>query len=160
MSIVYQPRADLRSLWRQLMRYGRGRCRFVRKHPDAFSFAQIIPAAFVIWLVLGTLALAFPKVSLVFAASVAFYAIVVLCFSLGLGLRYGWRHFVFAPPIYATIHLALGCGFLAEAFHPGVANKRTTEVASLSAKGSSDQANSIAAARSMESSLEKKTVAD
>ncbi len=163
LAVLYHPRSDLRSLWRQMMRYGRGRCRLIKKHHDAFSIPQIIPAAFVAWLVLGLAAsVFFGPVAEGFATSLLVYAFVVLYFSSRLGVRYGWRHFVLAPFIYITIHLGLGAGFLAEAFQVRVARiKSTAKVNSLNetcsaAIRSAEDLNRVEVESSLEGTVGKK----
>src|SRR5207302_8409198 len=43
--VRYQPRGTLAGLFRQMVRYGRGRVRLLRKHPDTFSLKSLAPAA-------------------------------------------------------------------------------------------------------------------
>ena len=115
LKVLYEPRKDLVSLWKQMVRYGQGRCRLIRKHTDAFSISQIIPAAFLVWLVVGGIfSLVSWRVGELFLASLAVYVGVVLLFSCRLGVKYGWRHLVTAPAIFACIHLGLAAGFLKE----------------------------------------------
>ena len=115
LKVIYEPRKNLRSLWKQMERYGQGRCRLMRKHPDAFSVSQIVPATFLAWLAIGgILSLLSGRVAEVYLASLASYFAAVLLFSAGLGLKYGWRHLVIAPAVFACIHLGLGAGFLNE----------------------------------------------
>jgi succinoglycan biosynthesis protein ExoA len=114
-TVLYRPRTGLRPLARQLMRYGRGRCRLMRKHDDAMTIGQIVPAALLAWLVVGAVASVFSKpVMWLYAISLAPWVLAILFFSARLAWRYGWRHLFLAPPIYATIHLSLGAGFLSE----------------------------------------------
>lgn len=116
LKVVYHPRSNIRLLGRQMMRYGRGRFRLIQKHRDAFSFGQIIPAALFLWLTFGGIgALIWRPFFIAFALSIGAYAAVVLGFSVGLGIRYGFRHVLIAPSTYLAIHLGLGAGFLAEA---------------------------------------------
>src|ERR1700751_3805713 len=115
LQVVYEPRRNLLSLWKQMMRYGQGRCRLVRKHPEAFSISQIIPAMFLVWLVVGgILSLRSWQIADLFLASAFFYFATVLVFSCQLGVKYGWRHFLVGPAVFACIHLGLGAGFLKE----------------------------------------------
>jgi succinoglycan biosynthesis protein ExoA len=126
LAVEYQPRASLSALWRQMMRYGSGRFRLIEKHRDAFSFGQIVPAAVLLWLVFGGIASVFSRpFSLAFGLSLVFYAAVVLYYSLGLGVRHGFRHLVLGPFIYLTIHLGLGAGFLTEVFRRGGKSSRS-----------------------------------
>lgn len=113
--VTYEPRRNLRSFWKQMERYGQGRYRLLGKHPDAFSLSQIIPAAFLVWLAIGgVLSFSSGRIAAVFLASLAVYFGVVLLFSGGLAVKYGWRHVVIAPLVFACIHLGLGAGFLKE----------------------------------------------
>ena len=131
LTVLYQPRNTARSLWRQMMRYGRGRFRLVQKHPDAFSVSQTVPTAFLLWLILGAgVSLVSRPLALVFGLSLAFYAAVVLYFSAKLGWRYGFRHFCLAPLVYITIHLGLGAGFLLEGFKWGSHGNRSGKTVS------------------------------
>jgi succinoglycan biosynthesis protein ExoA len=113
LKILYQPRRTLSSLWQQMMRYGRGRYRLMRKHPRAFSAGQIIPALFLIWLAFtGAASFYSPRVLVIFGGTLLLYLGVVLGFSAGLAVRHGWRYLFQAPAVYAVIHVGLGTGFL------------------------------------------------
>jgi glycosyltransferase involved in cell wall biosynthesis len=46
LAVFYHPRNSLVSLWKQMVRYGRGRYRFITKHPDAITIGQLIPQRF------------------------------------------------------------------------------------------------------------------
>jgi cellulose synthase/poly-beta-1,6-N-acetylglucosamine synthase-like glycosyltransferase len=117
LAVVYRPRSTPLGVFGQLFRYGRGRLRFMLKHPDAASVTQLIPAACVGWLFLGALgSLVSTVVAKLYLASLAIYGAVVLCYSIGLGLRYGVRELVVAPLVYVVVHTGLGAGFWAEAF--------------------------------------------
>lgn len=52
LTIRYYPRETLAALLRQMLRYGRGRFRFVRKHPSALTMNQLVPAGFVVGLLI------------------------------------------------------------------------------------------------------------
>jgi succinoglycan biosynthesis protein ExoA len=136
LAIEYQPRASLSALWRQMMRYGSGRYRLIEKHRDAFSFGQVVPAAVLLWLVFGGIASVFSRpFSMAFGLSLAFYATVVLYYSVGLGVRHGFRHLVLGPFVYLTIHLGLGAGFLSEAFRRGRNSRRSEAKTSSTSSG-------------------------
>jgi GT2 family glycosyltransferase len=116
LAVSYHARPNIPSLWRQMMRYGRGRFRFIRKHPDAFTIGQIVPAVFLLWLAMGAVgSLVSRSQAAIFGFSLALYAFALLYFSAALGRRYGLPHFLLAPLAYLTIHLGLGAGFLTEA---------------------------------------------
>lgn len=119
LTIFYRPRSGLRELFQQMMRYGRGRQRLIRKHASAFSISQAVPAVFLLWVIVGGIFSFFSlRIAQVFLTTLAVYATVVLSFAASLGPRYGWRHLLLAPAIYLSIHIGLGAGFLAEGIWP------------------------------------------
>jgi succinoglycan biosynthesis protein ExoA len=116
LAVSYKARSKPGALFRQLFRYGRGRFRFMRKHPDAASVGQFIPPAFVGWLALGAAAsLVSRPAADIYVTSLVAYATLVLWSSIRLALRYGWRELVAAPLVYFLMHAGLGSGFWAEA---------------------------------------------
>lgn len=115
LAIQYRPRSNLCALFKQLFRYGRGRFRLIRKHRDALSYSQLVPAGFVLWLLLaGLLSVASRYAAIALAVTVGVYMGVLLLAGAGLALRRGFLHFFVAPAVYATIHIGLGCGFWTE----------------------------------------------
>ena len=128
LTVFYHPRSSFSSLWKQMIRYGRGRCRLIRKHPDAFTISQIIPAMFLLWAIAGALAaLVSPSIFLLYGCSMVLYLSVELAYSVLLGWRFGRSHMMLAPLLYPTIHLGLGVGFLFELTQP--ARKETKSAA-------------------------------
>lgn len=115
--VFYAARTSLAGLWRQMVRYGRGRARLARKHADARSWAQVVPA---LWLASLPLALVLAAAGRGLwhwagAVSLGLYLGIVLLYSLGLGLRHGWRDLLMAPGIFLTVHVGLGVGTWREA---------------------------------------------
>ena len=53
LSVYYEPRSSFRGLFRQMMRYGIGRVRLARKHPESASLSQWAPAVLVAALACG-----------------------------------------------------------------------------------------------------------
>lgn len=120
-AIKYYPRESLAGLFRQMTRYGRGRRRFTRKHHQAITFNQLIPAAFV----LGLCALVTSFVLYVFSGFVVPLILTALPYSLYLlllagatirvAIRDGVQYAIPVPIILFVIHFGLGYGFLKEA---------------------------------------------
>jgi succinoglycan biosynthesis protein ExoA len=112
----YVPRASLRGLFRQMVRYGRGRARLCRKHPETFSPRGFAPAAFVAGLLTGPLlALLSPWLGAVYAGTLGLYAVVVMAVS----LLITWRArrpalLPWLPLVFAAIHVGSGAGILLE----------------------------------------------
>jgi succinoglycan biosynthesis protein ExoA len=116
LTVLYHPRTSIGALWKQMMRYGRGRYRLVRKHPDAISIGQLIPALFILWLIAGVIGSVFlPKVSLLLGFFLGTYLATAFIFSVFLASRYGLNHLFISPLVFIAIHFGLGSGFLAEA---------------------------------------------
>jgi succinoglycan biosynthesis protein ExoA len=121
LTVEYQPRGDVRSLFQQMVRNGRARVRLMRRHPDAYSPSQWAPGA-----ILAAVAVAAPAwillphmAATLLSLPAAVFAALAAIASLHLGLRHGiyaaWK----APQIFAAIYCGLGTGLLAEAILPG-----------------------------------------
>lgn len=111
-TVRYFPRSSLRGLFRQMVRYGRGRVRFSRKHPGTWGLGTLIPALFVLYLVAGGLAsFVFPVMRLWYLLGLGVYAVAVLLASAGLAWRTGRFSLLFRMPlVFLTIHLGAGVG--------------------------------------------------
>ncbi len=119
-AVRYAPRDSLGGLFRQLVRYGRGRVRLARKHPETFSFGILPPPMLVFGLIAG-LPLSFAAVWLaaIYVGVVVVYAAIVLAGSASIALR-RWNFRLLLPlsMAFLTIHLASGTGILLELIHP------------------------------------------
>lgn len=118
--VHYQPRATLSGLFHQMHRYGRGRMRLLRKHPETFTLAGFLPAVFTAGVVVGlALAAAAPWFAPVYAGALALYALVLLAVSVVLS----WRarepqQLLWLPAVFAAIHTGAGVGLLHECLAP------------------------------------------
>jgi succinoglycan biosynthesis protein ExoA len=114
--VRYHPRSTLAGLFRQLVRYGKGRVRLLRKHPDSFSAPGFIPAVWACGLVGGLFVAAIsPLGAAVYLMALAIYAICVLGFSASAGLRErSLAVTAWLPLVYVTIHLGAATGLLWE----------------------------------------------
>jgi len=118
-AVRYRPRDTLRGLFYQLLRYGRGRMRLLRKHPDTLSPATLVPLIFVIGLIGGLpLALTHPLLGTIYVAGIFAYASIILVGAFGIGARR--RSLQLLPQlvaVFAAIHLGSGIGMLMETLH-------------------------------------------
>jgi succinoglycan biosynthesis protein ExoA len=114
--VRYHPRTTLAGLFRQMVRYGRGRARLVRKHPRTFSLPGFLPAGFVAGLALGPLlAWLWPGLWVPYAACLGLYALVVAIFSVMLSIRQRQAAWVvLLPLVFLSIHAGAGIGLLWE----------------------------------------------
>jgi succinoglycan biosynthesis protein ExoA len=115
--VRYQPRATLTGLFRQMARYGRGRVRLLRKHPDSFSLPGFLPAAFLCGVALGPLtALCHPLMALAYVGALGLYVLVVLLTSIALCARRRDAALLpWLPLVFAAVHAGAGWGVLYEA---------------------------------------------
>jgi succinoglycan biosynthesis protein ExoA len=116
--VHYHPRAKLRGLFRQLVRYGRGRVRLLKKHPDTFSLGSFLPAGYWIGVLSGWLGGWFwSPLWLLYFAAVGLYAGVVLAESLAISITSRKLYLVpLLPLVFLVIHLACATGVLLELF--------------------------------------------
>jgi glycosyltransferase involved in cell wall biosynthesis len=120
--LIYSyPRESLLALFKQQVRYGKGRARFLRKHPDGLTIETLVPAGIFLFFLLS------PFVFLILRHSNA-----IVIFSLGMMFMYWFillltgileavnrkRFFpaVFVAAAIWTIHMGLGWGFLKTIF--------------------------------------------
>jgi succinoglycan biosynthesis protein ExoA len=119
--VHYFPRTSLLGLFHQMARYGRGRVRLFRKHPETLSAGGIIPALWLVGLIAGPLAsLVWPPLWWVYGGAIALYAAAVLAASAQIAFERGrFRLLAWLPLTFPTIHAGAGWGVLAELLRPG-----------------------------------------
>ena len=116
LAIKYQPRNSLKGLFKQLTRYGRGRVRLARKHAERLSLSSLIPALFLLGLLMGPLfAYLIPVLGYVYWSVIALYLILVAGFS----IVAAWtstdkRIIAWLPIVFFTVHIASGWGVIRE----------------------------------------------
>src|SRR5262249_12724202 len=114
-AVEYQPRATLRGLVYQMIRYGRGRARLGRKHPATISAPSLVPPLWLLWLVVGGIVGAFwPPVAGAVLASLAAYVLLVFGESARVWQGKFGTSFWRLPQVFAAIHAAFGWGYLRE----------------------------------------------
>jgi succinoglycan biosynthesis protein ExoA len=115
-AVSYHPRSSLAGLFRQMVRYGRGRLRLLRKHPDTFSLASLAPGVFVLGLVLGAVIAFFSAAfAWVWGAGLLVYGAITAAVSGLLALRRRQPALLFwLPLVFLSIHIGAGTGLLWE----------------------------------------------
>jgi succinoglycan biosynthesis protein ExoA len=115
-AVRYVPRCSLRGLFRQMLRYGRGRMRLLRKHPDTFSWTGFLPALFLAGLVTGPiLTMLTPRLAAPYAVCVLLYLLTVVLESLRVAVRArSLRLLPWLPVVFCTVHCGAGAGILSE----------------------------------------------
>ncbi len=111
-AVRYFPRETLGGLFRQLVRYGRGRVRLARKHPETLSLRTLLPAAALLAGVLMLVASAFFSLAAAtcLSALVAYcFVIIAVCVSIAIQ-RADWALAPWLPLVFAVIHFGAGAG--------------------------------------------------
>jgi succinoglycan biosynthesis protein ExoA len=114
--VHYHPRATLRGLFRQMVRYGRGRVRLLRKHPETLSLSCLLPALFLAGVVVGPL-LAFwsSLLAFVYFSVLGIYGVTLVLY--GIALSVSERDAMLLPLfplVFLTIHAGAGAGVWCE----------------------------------------------
>ena len=115
--VEYEARRTLGGLWKQMVRYGRGRARLYRKHPDCLSIAALAPALFLVLLAMSLALSVVSPYSLGLAALlVATYVVAVVASSAPIAVQEGPTIGALSALAFPCIHFGLGFGFLRELF--------------------------------------------
>jgi len=117
LTIYSYPRPTLIGLFRQMTRYGVGRARLIRKHPEAFTKETLIPAA--VFLFFAALPVAACCAMWSATLGLAYTALFLLYWLLALsaGIAAARQHHRVLPGMLVALaicvtHLGLGWGFL------------------------------------------------
>jgi len=119
LTINYVPRQNLRHIHKQLKRYGYGRFKFLKKHPEALNIDMLIPPAFVLGLVLLFVLLFLSTDHWLFHIVLGLYilyVILTLVVAFQVSQKTSMKYFLVCPIILFTIHLSAGWGFIAALF--------------------------------------------
>jgi glycosyltransferase involved in cell wall biosynthesis len=110
----YSPRKTLRSLFNQYFQYGYWKVRVIQKHKIPASIRHVVPALFVVGLVLlPPAAGVWPAAGVAWLALVTAYALCSAVAAVKVGRRWGWKVLLLMPIVFACYHFGYGIGFLA-----------------------------------------------
>lgn len=125
LAVKYFPRSSLSGLFKQMVRYGRGRVRVARKHPETWGWGFLIPALLVLYLVVGgILASLFSPVALLYLMGLGVYVVALAAAGLGSAIANHDAGLLFrVPVVLATVHLGAGWGSLVELIGPAGVNE-------------------------------------
>ncbi|MFN7941327.1 MAG: glycosyltransferase family 2 protein [Thermoanaerobaculia bacterium] len=123
--VVYITRSSLATVARQYASYGYWKFQMLRLHPRSLRARQLAAPSFVVALglaaaasVLALAGSAPAPLAWALPAVAGAYAAANLAVSLALAARHGARLALTLPPVFATLHLAWGAGFLAGILRP------------------------------------------
>lgn len=109
----YHPRDSLHKLWRMYFQYGYFKPLVARKVGGVFTFRQVIPAVFVLGLLVsGALAPWTAYGGRALGAIVFAYVVADLGSSICVGFQRGVRCALAIPVVFPVLHLSYGLGFL------------------------------------------------
>jgi succinoglycan biosynthesis protein ExoA len=115
-AVNYQPRGTLVGLFRQLARYGRGRVRLWRKHPDTLTWKSLAPGMLVAgWLIGPALPLVSWPLAVCWPVCALLYLAIVLFCSAQIAVRNrSLSSLLLTPLVFVAIHFGAGSGILCE----------------------------------------------
>lgn len=109
----YTPRASLQALARQYTQYGYWKVRLIQKHRLPASIRHLIPASFVLSLiVLGIVSPLWPAAFWAWVLLAGVYSVSNATAAMWTAARYGWNLLFLLPFVFAVYHFAYGYGFL------------------------------------------------
>jgi succinoglycan biosynthesis protein ExoA len=109
----YRPRSSLFSLFKQYMQYGYWKVRVIQKHKLPASVRHLVPASFVLALILLTPAyFSSPLAVKIWWFLIGSYLACILFASVVTAVRSEWKLFPFLPLVFACYHFGYGYGFL------------------------------------------------
>jgi len=112
-SIQYFPRPDLKGLFKQLMRYGVGRAKFLMKHPETINLDMFLPSLFMLGIVFGPFfSLVHPYFGYFYLTIIGIYLCIISCEATKLGHKDGLQFVSKLLVAFPVIHLTLGLGLL------------------------------------------------
>ncbi len=111
-SSFYQARDSLGKLWRMYWQYGYYKPLVVRKVGGVLTMRQLVPALFVIAVMLSLVALATPLGAAPVALVLGGYGLASIVAALAASPRHGWSVALVLPVVFAVLHVGYGVGFL------------------------------------------------
>ena len=109
----YYTRECLRSLFQQQLQYGCWKVRVIQKHKIPASIRHIVPAAFVLSLIiLPLMSLASPLAGWTFLGLAGAYSVCNITASFLTARRTGWKILPLLPVVFTCYHFPYGLGFL------------------------------------------------
>jgi succinoglycan biosynthesis protein ExoA len=139
--VRYMPRDSMKGLFRQMVRYGRGRIRLLRKHRDTASFSCLLPAILLCGLAIGPLTLFSLWLLAFYLGGLGLYAMIVVSFSIALAWRARQSQlFPWLLLVFPSVHLGAGFGLLQEIIlGTGLPENRQAPNRGAEASGSDDR---------------------
>ena len=111
-AVTYHPRDTLSGLFRQMIRYGRGRVRLLRKYPETFGLGSFLPLAFLLGLLVGIpMAFLHFSLALIYIVCIGVYLAVTTTVAVQSSVKH---HSLALMPamllVFTTIYLGAGMG--------------------------------------------------
>lgn len=120
LTVFYVPRKDVRGLFKQMLRYGRGRAALQKKHPETRSLSQMVPPVILLSIVTA-FTLAWTRSWVGWGAAIPFLGYLTVC--LAFSWQFARRHGPAAPFagifLLMTVHFGLGLGWILGSFSSG-----------------------------------------
>lgn len=113
LKVNYYPRSSFSALFKQMVRYGLGRFRFISKHPERFTIETITPAFFLLTLLVSSMLGMFHPVFFKIMLAIASLYLITLSFEgIKINRKHNTRFYFLIPMIICHVHIGLGIGFI------------------------------------------------
>jgi succinoglycan biosynthesis protein ExoA len=115
-TVRYFPRKTLSSLFKQMVRYGRGRVRVARKHPETWGIGFLVPAMMILFIFGGlALSLLLPHLWIAYLLGLSVYLVALATSGIAMAIeQQSVGLLIRVPAVLAVVHLGAGWGVLAE----------------------------------------------
>ncbi len=114
--LTYYPRKTFKALWQQYYAFGYWKMAFLQTHGRLVSLSQLVPSAFVLFGLVGTVLSFIKPVRLVFLSVMALYLLLDLGFSLANPKARGLKEKAMLLWAHLVIHVSYGTGGLRRLF--------------------------------------------
>jgi succinoglycan biosynthesis protein ExoA len=109
----YYPRSTMWRLAKQYFQYGWWKVRCYQNHPREVSLVHLVPGGFAAAFAVGAILTPFvTPVLWLWLAMMCAYTAGAVVFSLRAGNQQGWSVVPMMPPVFLTLHLSYGLGFI------------------------------------------------
>jgi len=116
---LYTPRESLVALFRQYMQYGFWKVAVIRKHRALAAWRHLVPAMFVLSILIGLLLAPFSKwIAYALAAELGVYAMACIAASIPFARSVSLKSLLILPIVMTVYHVAYGFGFLLGVLRP------------------------------------------
>ncbi|MHA1231747.1 MAG: glycosyltransferase family 2 protein [Candidatus Helarchaeota archaeon] len=112
-AVYYYPRKNIRGLWRQLVRYGEGRAKFIIKYPETINLDMFLPIFFTVGMSFGIFTgFLFKFLFIFYFLILIFYFLTIMFASIKIRTYEPLGFILKLIIVFFIIHFSLGYGLI------------------------------------------------